>query len=265
MGCRLSEAVWRFAYASAVGTSHAENAAPCQDASHCALFEMATGERVLLAVAADGAGSATYAAQGAQIACAQLIECAQLALRDGITLADIDHAIVRDWVEQIRQRIGRQAERVDTDGRAFACTLLLALVGEEHAVFAQVGDGAMVIATGDAPSQYEWVFWPERGDYANMTRFITDGDYADHLQFVRKDNAVLEVALFTDGLQHLALQYEPPMAFAPFFAGLFPPVRRIAPEQGPTLSKALAAFLNSPKVNARTDDDKTLILATRLN
>lgn len=272
MGRRLSEAIWRFAYASVIGTSHTQTATPCQDASLCSLFETDRGEAILIAVAADGAGSASHAAQGAQLACTQLFECAHATLRGATSLAEIDRAIVQDWIEQVRRCIDDAAERADTHSRAFACTLLVALVGQGRAVFAQVGDGAMVVVAADspadapaeAPAEYQWVFWPERGDYANMTRFITDGDYADHLQFESRASDIIEVALFTDGLQHLALQYEPPVAFAPFFNGLFPPVRRIAPEQGPALSKSLAAFLNSPKVNARTEDDKTLILATRM-
>jgi len=246
-----------------VGTSHAETVTPCQDASCCEVIETATGELIFIAVAADGAGSAVHSARGAQLACAQVIECVRGAVQSPIALAEIDPPLMVTWIEQIRQCIQHEAELANADSRAFACTLLVAIVGSDRAVFAQVGDGAMVIATEDEPHEYRWVFWPEQGEYVNTTRFITDADYQEHLQYMMIEQSVSELAVFTDGLQHLALQYEPPIAYVPFFKGLFPPVRRVAAEHMPMLSRALAVYLNAPKVNARTDDDKTLILATR--
>jgi hypothetical protein len=69
-----------------------------------------------------------------------------------------------------------------------------------------------------------------------------------------------EVALLTDGLQSLALRFASREAHGPFFEPMFERLR--GPEQ-PSESE-LAAFLGSGPVNARTDDDKTLVLATRL-
>jgi hypothetical protein len=64
-------------------------------------------------------------------------------------------------------------------------------------------------------------------------------------------------------LQRLALHYEGRTAHAPFFRPMFAPVRAADPGRAETLSTQLAAFLGSQPVNARTDDDKTLVLATR--
>jgi hypothetical protein len=44
---------------------------------------------------------------------------------------------------------------------------------------------------------------------------------------------------------------------------MFVPVRSAPPGECGALSSALATFLCSPRVRARTDDDTTLILATR--
>jgi hypothetical protein len=43
------------------------------------------------------------------------------------------------------------------------------------------------------------------------------------------------------------------------------PMRSVPEEKCPQLSDGLQQFLQSPRVNERTDDDKTLILATRLS
>ena len=68
--------------------------------------------------------------------------------------------------------------------------------------------------------------------------------------------------MLTDGLQPLALNYAAKAAHAPFFVPMFRPLR-VAPS-GATVLAALRNFLDSPRVNERTDDDKTLILATRV-
>ena len=70
-----------------------------------------------------------------------------------------------------------------------------------------------------------------------------------------------ECALLTDGLQLLALNFAKRSAHTAFFAPFFTTLRA-APE--PTdLVVDLRAFLDSSSVNSRTDDDKTLLLATR--
>ena len=70
-----------------------------------------------------------------------------------------------------------------------------------------------------------------------------------------------ELALLTDGLQMLALRFADKSVHGPFFLPMFQALR--AAESASALQTPLRDFLNSPAVNRRTDDDKTLILATR--
>lgn len=107
------------------------------------------------------------------------------------------------------------------------------------------------------------VFWPESGKYANMTYFLTDEDAFAHLRIKLFQDAHDEIAMFSDGMQRLALVYESKAAFKPFFEPMFVRLRKSDIAECDMLSGQLALFLNSPKVNERTDDDKTLILATR--
>jgi hypothetical protein len=73
-----------------------------------------------------------------------------------------------------------------------------------------------------------------------------------------------EIALFSDGLQMLALQFDTRRAHAPFFQPMFARLRTEAPGESTTLTGLLTEYLGSPVINKRTDDDKTLVLATRL-
>lgn len=142
--------------------------------------------------------------------------------------------------------------------RDLACTLLTAIVGEDGAAFSQIGDGAIVYRASEL---FQTAFWPQTGEYAGTTFFLTGTDLEKRLMFNVLKNRVDEVALLTDGLQPLALHYDSRTVHAPFFQPMFEAMRQTAEVQ--SLDEPLNQFLTSKPVNDRTDDDKTLILATR--
>src|SRR5262249_11022537 len=123
-------------------------------------------------------------------------------LREGLIAAKIERDSVLYWLEEARKELRKEAEQRETTVRDLACTLLLAIVGEQAAAFAQIGDGAIVTRYDDA---YRPVFWPQGGEYANSTNFITDDDFDDSLEFASFEERIDELALFSDGLQRLAL------------------------------------------------------------
>ncbi len=139
-----------------------------------------------------------------------------------------------------------------------AATLLFAVVGQSGAAFGQIGDGAIVVRRAD---EYQHVFWPQSGEYVNTTNFVTDPRYESHLEFAWQDEPVDELALLSDGLQMLARDFAQQRAHGPFFAPMFQSLRRQTAEE---LAEPMRAFLESPRLAERTDDDKTLVLATRL-
>jgi hypothetical protein len=61
----------------------------------------------------------------------------------------------------------------------------------------------------------------------------------------------------------LALDFRAQTAYEPFFSPMFNWLRASADGRSVELSNSLTVYLASEKVNSRTDDDKTLILATR--
>jgi hypothetical protein len=252
---------WRLAAASSMGTSHAKLGTLCQDANACEVLLSATGEALLVAVVADGAGSAVRSGDGARLACALILDEARMLWALGGDLAYLTREVVCDWLVRFQSEIGIRAEPEGLAPRDFACTLLVAMVGDDRAAFFQIGDGAMVVSDGD--DDYAWIFWPDNGEYENLTFFATDPQAADRLRFDTCDRCIDEIALFSDGLQRLALHYQTRTAHSPFFRSLFSAVRAADSESPESLSGKLAAYLSSPPVNERTDDDKTLILATR--
>ncbi len=254
---------WRYALASVAGTSHARQGTPCQDAAACEILAPADGSQVLVAVVADGAGSAARSDEGAQLACALFVDGVRALLANGGGPRDLTREFVVTWLARFRDEIATRAEAASSVPRDYACTLLAAVIGEDSAAYCQIGDGAIVVAAPDDPDNYCWVFWPQQGEYENMTTFATDPAAPNLIAVEQADQPVDEVALFSDGLQRLALHYEGRTAHAPFFRPMFAPVRAADPGRAETLSAQLATFLGSQPVNARTDDDKTLVLATR--
>lgn len=252
---------WRFAGASVQGTSHIESSQPCQDACRYEQFCTPSGEEFLVLVASDGAGSAALSHEGSQTICQVLIEKFTRLFAEGWTLDRMTPQYARFLLRYVAVIIRRLAKAQEQSEREFAATLLLAIVGKESAAFLQLGDGAIVLNSG---GDYQPVFWPQSGEYANMTYFVTDKSAVNHLRFSSIAESVTEIALFTDGIQGLALKYDSKTAHSPFFYPLFEDLQAASRSSLPQLNAGLEAFLNSKRMNERTDDDKTLILACRL-
>jgi hypothetical protein len=262
---RTGAQAWRYALASVIGSSHVRSGSPCQDASAGEILSPA-GAPVFVGVVSDGAGSAPLSEVGARTACAVWHDAAQARLALGGGVAAFDAAFARATLARFRARLTRIANRAERPLRDFACTLLFAAVDESHAACAQIGDGAIVVARacegGGAP-RYEWVFWPAHGEYVNQTRFATEADAAEHLAFTVLSEPIDELALFSDGLENLVLDMRRRVAHARFFEPMFQAVRGAPPGRAESLCRSLESFLRSRAVEGRTDDDKSLVLASR--
>ena len=103
---------------------------------------------------------------------------------------------------------------------------------------------------------------PQRGEYANTTNFITSDNWQASLDINAQCGGVRHVAMFTDGIQSIALNaISDNTQYSPFFDPLFRWLERQVDYED--AGDSLAAFHSSPKVTARADDDLTLLLAVR--
>jgi hypothetical protein len=255
--------MWKYGFASVTGASHLKSSAPCQDASRAEVVLDAGGFEVLIAVASDGAGSAARAQIGSSLACDLFIDEIKSHIERGDTGALLSDNFMADWLVKFRGIATGWSGPDSGKIHDFACTLLAAVIWNDRAIYFQIGDGAIVESRRDDPDSYAVVCWPQQGEYANMTNFLTDADAAQKVIREARSGAIDEVAIFTDGIQRLALDYRERSAHAPFFAPLFGWLRPRPGGASRELSDSLAVYLNSEKINSRTDDDKTLILATR--
>jgi Protein phosphatase 2C len=249
--------MWKTIYDSVQGSSHKTAGLPCQDA--CRVFEHTGSPYPLLVVAcADGAGSASHSDLGAQAACDSFVRAFDYGIPDGLFDAARTDGAVREICKGLRKELENLSASQQLEVRDVACTFLAAAILDSHAVFFQIGDGAIVVREFDG---YKPVFWPQSGEYLNTTNFLSDADYLEKVVVQVVVGVVDEFAVFTDGMERLALRTSDRTAHEPFFRPMFESLR--AASNVDDLFEPLRQFLDSERVNERTDDDKTLILATR--
>lgn len=252
---------WRAIGHSSTGTRHLESGTGCQDSIVFSVVLDPSEREVLLVCASDGAGSAKFAAMAAEFTTGKVIEALTFIAVSGrkITESDI-YRIMEDVYEDIVVVADLQA----TELNEYSCTVLGALVAPEWSAFFQLGDGAII--TGDGHYFFRPLWWPQQGEYLNSTHFLIDDPQMSDLKTIVTDQPGTEIAIITDGLQMLALNNESRTAHQPFFTDLFGQLRRASgKEQIDLLQANLVSYLDSKRINARTDDDKTLFLATTMS
>lgn len=250
--------MWKQLARSVQGWGHKRLGTVCQDACLATTCQ-AGSETILVLAVADGAGSADHSDIGSETACRVIHQAIAEYWNSQAAGSEVTKEQALGWYERVRQALEFEAEKLAVPVRQLACTLLVAIVGETAATFCQIGDGAIVIR--DA-GELRPVFWPQSGEYANTTNFVTSPRFADDLMFAQQTGRIDEIALLTDGLQCVALNFATRQAHSPFFTPLLDALRQ---HPNPSeLEGPMLAFLESKNLAERTDDDLTLILATRV-
>ena len=247
---------WRVVCASEVGTSHTATGTACEDSCWAQVAATAAGEPFLSLFVADGAGSASQGGEGAEIA----IQSAAAFVEEKLKTLEfsLNDEVATECVLEIRKAIYAKADDQGLKARDFACTFLGVMSFKLGTLVFQIGDGAVVLDVGEG---LHVPVVPMSGEYANMTHFVTDDDAVSVMVSKSYFGIAQKVAVFSDGLQRLALNMAENTPHEPFFAGFFKVLAGAAVDQDEQLTNALAQFLRSPAVNERTDDDKTLALA----
>lgn len=254
--------MWKHVAQSLQGPSHEANGSVCQD-SHLVRVLRDSGDesaQTIFACVADGAGSAKRSDIGSALACEAIADSAEQYLDSHSDFCQLQLNTVLAWFESLREKLRTAADTHDCNIRDLATTFCAAILAPEGSFFFQIGDGAITVGNNGV---YGVVFWPQSGEYANVTNFVTSDKFKYHLEFQATTSKISEVALFTDGIERLALNFEAQTPHVPFFQPLFSAVRTSA--NGDQLATDLGNFLQSDSVKNRSDDDKTLILATQLS
>lgn len=252
---------WRTAAASVIGSSHIKAGHPCQDACATAVLELPGSGEVLVVAVSDGAGTAACSHIGSEFVVRRFADdFARSAMTDP-SLSQLDRPFAEAWLSSAQADLAAIAVKNGNELQNYACTLLGAIITPSASAYFHIGDGAIIVGA-DEEGQYDWVTWPQHGEYANTTNFITQENAKHHMIF-ELGNPVDSIALFSDGIERLVLDFSSQVVHAPAFKPIFDWLASTAPDSSSGQSKALVAYLSSNQIDRRTDDDKTLVVATR--
>lgn len=247
---------WQVVAASVRGTSHERVGQLCQDAHHWEKLP----DGVLVAAVADGAGSATLGKVGAIVASQTAVET--ITLKEAMPRSPDDEEgwqrLLTNALEAAKTAVEAEAVACSMRARDLATTLIIVVATPNFIAAAQVGDGVAV--AGDSEGNLIPLTAPQRGEYINETTFLVSPNAMDTAQVNLWRGAAVNIALLSDGLQMLALEMTEGKPHLPFFSPLFHFVANVTDET--EAKEQLVAFLRSPRITERTDDDLTLLLAT---
>ena len=248
---------WRAIVHSAIGTRHQLKQLPCQDYGSYVLQS-----DTLIGAVADGAGSAKYSDTGAQLA----VKTALTTLEqwsdhwssvDFQTIETEAKTIFTAMVDNVFVALTAEAEMGEYDVKELGCTLLSFIATPHWLACMQIGDG-FIVAQGEQMETFDLLFEPIKGEYINETVFVTSQNAIDHMQVsVRAENHPF-VCAATDGLEKVAIRFQDWQAFTPFFKPFLDCLRSVP--DAAERQTYLETFLESERLNAKTDDDKTLLL-----
>ncbi len=256
----MKQSGWTYTRASAIGTSHQRRDESCQDYSciRCLPINKNSDRWFLFAAVADGAGTAKFSAKGARLAVHILEQEVQRCLEKCET--NLTTEMLKSAVLKTSNHIEDYASRSGHKSRDYASTLICTILLPDQAWHLQVGDGAAVFRYGQ---QRNVDYWPAKGEYGNETFFITDENVLDQIH-IREIQIPDEITLFTDGLESIALNLKSKEVHQPFYESFYRVLRQREAGFQKDLAKGLATWMQTDLVTSRSDDDKSLVLISRV-
>lgn len=241
---------WKIVGTSVRGSSHEKTGKPCQDCHGWIRFD-----NELFVAVADGAGSAEMSELGSSLAITAAMEMIQSQLF--LPSSESEWIVLcQSALMSARQTIFAEASAMNISYRDMHSTLLLAVATQTYVVGVQVGDGAIVV--GDN-GNIQSITQPQTGEHINVTTFITSSDALKTMESVVWRGRTKYIAVFTDGLQMLALKIPAGTAHAPFFSPIFKFVANTTDEI--KANNQLKSLFRSDRIRAKADDDITIVLA----
>lgn len=254
---------WKAIARYEVGISHQKQQLPCQDfADYCILDD------VIIGAIADGAGSAKYSDIGAKLAVEAVLEyftefsqrlqkrkCWEQSFSQPLSEKTAKKRF-KNALEKVNIVLQEQADSKDYAVEDLACTLLVFVATPHWIAAMQIGDGFIVVRSQD--SEYQMLFQPDKGEFANETTFVTSRNALDDMQVKVFSEKPEFICASTDGLEKVAIRFSDWKPFPPFFKPLEEYLQETQkPEEE---DEYISNFLKLEQLNARTDDDKTLLL-----
>jgi hypothetical protein len=248
---------WQVVGRSAIGTKHIKKETPCQDAVG---YEIIPGNQIIIGAVSDGMGSAKRSDVGSKLAVKTALSqmkstsCWQNQPKNDEQAQEI----FRSVLEKVKAALKQEAENKGYSVEDLDCTLLAFVATPTWLAAMQVGDGLIVIRPRGG--NYELLFMPDKGEFANETTPVTSSHALEEMRACVMPGSYEFICAATDGIENISLVK--PENWKPF-EGFFKPLEQQIMLSKNSLThkeKEIEKFLNSEQINQNTDDDKTLLL-----
>lgn len=248
---------WAVTATKQTGTSHLRRGEECADA-----FAVEQGDGFLVLVAADGAGSARYGAEGSAFAARAAARLAASALGEQPDdPLELIRSVFRNTLDDLLDMV-EEREAKDLRPADFHTTLLLAVLTDDFLAVGNVGDGWAVVR--DREGQVRAVAAPAKSEYSNETFFLTSSGFLEEAVYEVLPATDLDaIALLTDGSAWFAVDLDARTPSGALFDKLFAFAADTARPDAER-EEHLTRFLSSDLVVRKTDDDTTLVLAVQV-
>ncbi len=249
--------MWKLANVSVRGSAHQKTRLPCQDWS--ALRVLGPERNVVVCALSDGASSARFAHEAAHLVTEGALNYFVRDLSkqsDPLkAIANYDRTDGKLMIQEQQRLLVQASDERGAPLNDYSATLLVAILHPDVSVFLQVGDGCWSVARSGVLGA---VTWPTQGEFVGQTDMVTPPNAARTFQMSRVVGRVDFIVGISDGLERLALDMTGCVPHPPFFWPLAQTLRFQMDAE--TFQAGLYQFLESDRVCARTDDDKSLVL-----
>lgn len=259
---------WKAIACSEIGTSHQKLELPCQD--YVGFIRLNNGGEIsdngdiVIGAVSDGAGSCKYSDVGSKLAVETTLEFLQPWLKwlkekqkdsSPEILKESAKKAFAKTLREVKEAFDEKARKMSCSPKDFACTLLVVVSTPDWLAAMQIGDGFIVIRKPE--SEYQLLFHPSKGEYANQTTFVTTSDALEKMQVKTLFGKQKFICAASDGLERIAINLKYFRPHPPFFEMFEKALEERTEEQEKSSTQE---WLNSEAVNERTDDDKTILL-----
>lgn len=196
MEWKISEwksAGWKSSGCCVPGSDHRKKQIPCQDRIY-----QYHSEQISVIALADGAGSARFGGEGAEIA---VRECVRLFITSFDRFYETEDAriVSRKILDHLFRTLYFSAKKNKGEVKDMASTLLAAAVKGDRYLLVHIGDG--VIGCRKNGKMYA-VSHPENGEFVNETFFLTSQNAETHFRLYKGEIQDIDCfLLMSDGAQ----------------------------------------------------------------
>ena len=181
---------WKTAGAYVQGTGHEKNGRPCQDRIYSIV-----DKNVAVISLADGAGSCSYSHIGAEIVTKTVCRV----LKDKFDfIYGFSEGFRKDYIlYELLMSLGYMACNLGVALTELSATLLFVAVRGNLFIAGHIGDGVIGFLDNEA---VEVLSYPDRGEFANETYFVTSHSALDHFRIMKGEIGTIKgFILMSDG------------------------------------------------------------------